>query len=295
MSYLAAAPQALMAAASDVAGIGSTISAANAAAAVPTSEVVAAAADQVSTQVATLFSAHGALYQRLSAQLTTFHDQFVATLNAGASSYASAEANAARTLLDAVNTPAEKLLGQPLIGQGGPPGGLASKAVSQLQSAFAGATGAGPLGASALALPPTGGMAAAGALVGPISSAAAAPAAVIPVSVATAIENLYYSVEPWVEYGFNVAAWAAGWLPYIGILAPQINFFYYLFEPMVQSALFNTLDWLDGTITFSQGLNNFWSATTNSVNQFIQTEIQWVRNFLPPFPPIGSALPPLPA
>nr|WP_240274603.1 hypothetical protein [Mycobacterium ulcerans] len=54
----------------------------------------------------------------------------------------------------------------------------------------------------------------------------------------------------------------------------------------MQSGLFNTLDWLDGTITFSQGLSNFWSATTASVNQFIQTEINWIRNFFPPFPPL---------
>ncbi|MEK1218877.1 hypothetical protein OSI88_15565 [Mycobacterium ulcerans] len=61
----------------------------------------------------------------------------------------------------------------------------------------------------------------------------------------------------------------------------------------MQSGLFNTLDWLDGTVTFSQGLSNFsqglsnfWSATTASVNQFIQTEINWIRNFFPPFPPL---------
>lgn len=88
------------------------------------------------------------------------------------------------------------------------------------------------------------------------------------------------------QYGFNLASWAVGWVPWIGILAPQINFFYYLFEPIVQSGLFNTLDWLDGTITFSQGLSNFWSATTASVNQFIQTEINWIRHFFPPFPPL---------
>ncbi|OOK78332.1 PE family protein [Mycobacterium kansasii] len=99
MSYLAAAPEALAAAASNVAGIGSEISAANAAAAVPTTGVTASAADAVSAQVATLFSSHGQVYQRLSAQLATFHDQFVQALSAGANAYASAEANAAKTLL----------------------------------------------------------------------------------------------------------------------------------------------------------------------------------------------------
>ncbi len=273
MSYVAAVPEALTAAASDVAGIGTTISSANAAASAPTTGVLAAAGDQVSAQVAALFSSHGEIYQRLSSQLSTFHDQFAAALNTSANSYASAEANAAKTLLSAVNSPAEKLLGQPLMGQGG----IVANAVSQVQSVFAGA-GSNALGANAsmLALAPTGGAA----------SAAAAPAAILPVSVATAIQNFYLAVEPWVQYGFNLASWAVGWVPWIGILAPQINFFYYLFEPIVQSGLFNTLDWLDGTITFSQGLSNFWSATTASVNQFIQTEINWIRNFFPPFPPL---------
>lgn len=277
MSYVAATPEALTAAASNVAGIGSTISEANAAAAVPTTGILAPAADGVSAQVAALFSAHGEVYQRLSSQFATFHDQFAQTLSAGANSYAATEASAAQNLVNALNAPAEKLLGQPLIGQSG----LVSNAVSQAQSIFAGTSGASGLGGSAtatagtsaLALPPTG-------------SAAAAPAAVIPVSVATAVENFYLAVEPWVQYGFTVASWAAGWLPYIGILAPQISFYYFLFEPIVQSALFNSLDWLDGTITFSQGLSNLWSATTMSINQFINTEINWIRSFLPPPPPL---------
>ncbi|KZS63619.1 PE family protein [Mycobacterium ostraviense] len=289
MWYLAATPEALVAAASNVAGIGSGISAANAAAAVPTTGVVASAADAVSAQVAALYSAHGQVYQRLSAQLAAFHDEFVQALSAGANAYASAEANAAKTLLGAVNAPAEKLLGQPLIG----PTGLVPNAVSPAPSALFGALGSTALGgnaaAGALTLPPTGGLGAlagSGALLRPLAGAAAAPAAVIPVSVATAIENFYLWAEPWVQWGFSVASWAAGWVPYLGILAPQINFFYYLFEPMVQSGLFNTLDWLDGTITFSQGLSNFWSATTASVNQFINTEISWIRGFLPPWPPL---------
>ncbi|ETW23747.1 PE family protein [Mycobacterium gastri] len=291
MSYLAATPEALMAAASNVAGIGSEISTANAAAAVPTTGITASAADAVSAQVAALYSAHGQVYQRLSAQLAAFHDEFVQALSAGANAYASAEANAAKTLLGAVNTSAEKLVGQALAG----PNSLVTNAVSQLQSVFGGALGSSALGGNAagpagtLALPPTGGLGAlagTGALLRPLAGAAAAPAAVIPVSVATAIENFYLFAEPWVQWGFNVASWAAGWVPYIGILAPQINFFYYLFEPMVQSGLFNTLDWLDGTITFSQGLSNFWSTTTASVNQFINTEISWIRSFLPPWPPL---------
>jgi len=73
-------------------------------------------------------------------------------------------------------------------------------------------------------------------------------------------------------------------------LAPQILFLYDLFEPIVQSGLFNIVDWLSRMITFSQGLSNFFAATTASINQFIHTEINWALGFLPPLPP----LPPLP-
>jgi hypothetical protein len=54
MSFVLAAPEMLASAASDVAGIGSSLSAANAAAAAPTTGVVAAAGDQVSSEIASL-------------------------------------------------------------------------------------------------------------------------------------------------------------------------------------------------------------------------------------------------
>ena len=80
-------------------------------------------------------------------------------------------------------------------------------------------------------------------------------------------------------------------MPWVGFLAPQILFFYDLFEPMVQSGLFNILDWLGGSITFVQGLNNFFAATSASINQFINTEINWFLSFLPPLPPLPPVFP----
>ncbi len=73
MSFVFAAPDAMAAAASDVAGIGSAIGAANAAAAAHTTGVLAAAEDEVSAAIAALFSAHGQGFQALSAQAAAFH------------------------------------------------------------------------------------------------------------------------------------------------------------------------------------------------------------------------------
>src|ERR1700677_3409730 len=125
MSYVVAIPEALVAAASDLAGIGSMLSTANAAAAASTTGVLAAGADEVSAAITSLFSSHAQDFQALSTQAAAFHDQLVHLLNGGANSYASTEAaNAQRNLLSAVNSPAQALLGRPLIGNGvnGAPG-----------------------------------------------------------------------------------------------------------------------------------------------------------------------------
>ena len=80
MSYLIATPEILTIAARDVAGIGSLLSAANAAAAAPTTGVLVAAADEVSAQIAALFGAHARGYQALSVQAAAFHSEFVLSL-----------------------------------------------------------------------------------------------------------------------------------------------------------------------------------------------------------------------
>lgn len=118
MSLVIATPQLLATAALDLASIGSQVSAANAAAAMPTTEVVAAAADEVSAAIAGLFGAHARQYQALSVQVAAFHEQFVQALTAAAGRYASTEAAVERSLLGAVNAPTEALLGRPLIGNG---------------------------------------------------------------------------------------------------------------------------------------------------------------------------------
>nr|WP_224770227.1 PE family protein [Mycobacterium simulans] len=66
-----------------MARISSTISAANAAAAIPTVGIQVAAADEVSAAIATLFGSYAQDYQVLSAEVAAQQDQFVAALSAG--------------------------------------------------------------------------------------------------------------------------------------------------------------------------------------------------------------------
>jgi PE family len=98
MSSVTAAPELISTAATDLANIGSNLSAAHMAAAAPTTGVVPAAADEVSASIAHLFSAHAQDYQALAGRAAAFHHQFMQNLAASAGSYASAEAANAAVL-----------------------------------------------------------------------------------------------------------------------------------------------------------------------------------------------------
>ena len=92
MSFVTTQPEALAAAAGTLQGIGSAMSAQNAAAAAPTTGVVPAAADEVSALTAAQFGAHAQTYQALSALAAAIHEMFVNTLGTSAWSYAATEA-----------------------------------------------------------------------------------------------------------------------------------------------------------------------------------------------------------
>jgi hypothetical protein len=98
VSFLIAAPQLLESAATDLANIGGMIGDANSAAAAATIAVLPPGADEVSATISGLFDAHGQAYRSLSAQAELFHRQFVQILNAGAGTYAVAEAEATQLI-----------------------------------------------------------------------------------------------------------------------------------------------------------------------------------------------------
>ena len=84
MTVLVVTPELLMSAAADVHGIGSALRAAHMAAAVPTTGLLTAGADEVSAAITSLFNDHAQLYQAMAAQAHAFHTQFAQLLgNAG--------------------------------------------------------------------------------------------------------------------------------------------------------------------------------------------------------------------
>lgn len=106
-------------------------------------------------------------------------------------------------------------------------------------------------------------------------------------SIDSTIKNVYNAVEPWVQWGFELAAYAVGWVPYVGWLAPQIMIFYNFGERIVRSVTFNVADWLGGQTSFVQGLINVGVDTINSFIYLANDELAFWLPPLPPIPPIG--------
>ncbi|KZS68868.1 PE family protein [Mycobacterium kansasii] len=117
MSYLLTAPEMVATAATDLDGIAAALYAANAAAAGPTTGLLAAAEDEVSRAIATLFGAFGQEYQAVVTHAAAFHTEFTRALAAAASAYAQAEATASNAL-SAFNTQVQALL-SPLLPNAG--------------------------------------------------------------------------------------------------------------------------------------------------------------------------------
>lgn len=103
MSFMLVAPEMLQTAAADAAQIGSAVRAGNLAAAIPTTGLAAAGADEVSAAIAALFGAHAQEYQAAAAQAATYHEQFVGALTAAATTYAGAETSIASGLASAAS------------------------------------------------------------------------------------------------------------------------------------------------------------------------------------------------
>src|SRR5580693_9514319 len=113
MTSLVTQPQLMATAAADAAQINSAISAARAAAAGPTTGLVAAAQDEVSAMTATLFGAYGQEYQAILQQASAFHEQFVAALSAAGNAYTEAEsanATAISGAMGAVTSPMQSVM-----------------------------------------------------------------------------------------------------------------------------------------------------------------------------------------
>lgn len=119
MSFVTIMPQALECAATDVAGIGSAFSEASAAAATPTTAILPAGADELSTAMAAVLTRQGQVWQTFSHDYEWLHQQFVDLLNGSSLKYLATEIdNAAQNALKTANADSEWLVGREIIGNG---------------------------------------------------------------------------------------------------------------------------------------------------------------------------------
>ncbi len=100
----------MTAAASDLATIGSNLSAAHAVAAARTAAVIPAAADEVSACIAGLLSEFAQEYQALAAEAAAFEQQFGHLLAVSAEKYANDEAFIAEYLQNVINFPYDEVI-----------------------------------------------------------------------------------------------------------------------------------------------------------------------------------------
>ena len=87
MSVVSVVPDVLGASASQLAGIGAALDDANAVAAARTTQVIAAAEDEVSAAIAALVSSKGQQFQALNAQAAALRSRFVQTMSDASGAY----------------------------------------------------------------------------------------------------------------------------------------------------------------------------------------------------------------
>jgi hypothetical protein len=169
VSPLVVAPELLGSAAARLESVGSAVDAANAAAAVPTTGLAAAGADEISAAVSALFAGYGQQFQALAGQAAAFSDEFMQNLVAGANSYAATEtANIGQLLspaADAVNGSVQQWTGRPLIGNGAN-GYTNSQGVGTAGGAAGWLSGNGGIGGTSTQDGVAGGAGGAGGLIG---------------------------------------------------------------------------------------------------------------------------------
>jgi PE family len=100
MAFLFAAPEVMTAAASDLSGITSAVTAAHASVASAIGGVLPAAGDEVSAGIAQLFTQFGQEFQALTAKAVPAYNAFAQNLANGAASYQDIEALGSQLLAD---------------------------------------------------------------------------------------------------------------------------------------------------------------------------------------------------
>ncbi|KQH79359.1 hypothetical protein AO501_15075 [Mycobacterium gordonae] len=122
MSFVLVSPEQLISATAKLQTVGAALQSMNISAAIPTGNLAAASADEISAAVAAFFAEHGQQYQQAAEEFSASYEQFQVRLLETAREYAAAEAALANYLASNVshliNDPVLQATGRPLFGDG---------------------------------------------------------------------------------------------------------------------------------------------------------------------------------
>ena len=99
-------------------------------------------------------------------------------------------------------------------------------------------------------------------------------------------QDIYYAIQPWVQYGVALAQWATAWIPPV---SSQIGILYFDgIQPVVEA----TVNALAGVVQnpFNiVGVLSAYGATLGVIGyNFVAAEAAWLGFPLPPLPPLAS-------
>ena len=99
-------------------------------------------------------------------------------------------------------------------------------------------------------------------------------------------QDIYYAIQPWVAYGFELAQWSVAWIP---PLSSQIGILYFAgIQPVVEATV-NALAGIVQNPFNIIGTLSAYGATLGVIGyNFFAAEAAWFGFPLPPLPPLSS-------
>ena len=102
--------------------------------------------------------------------------------------------------------------------------------------------------------------------------------------------DIYQAIQPWVQYGVDLAIWATLWIPPV---SSQIDILYYAGSlPLVSTTVYALADVVSNPLNFFGILGAYGAALGVIGYNFVAAELSWLGipvPPLPPLPPIASA------
>jgi len=100
-------------------------------------------------------------------------------------------------------------------------------------------------------------------------------------------QDLYYAIQPWVQYGVEWAQFATSWLPGV---SSQIGIIYFQgLQPTVEATVNYLADVLHNPLNFFPTTGAYFNTLVVTGYRFINAELAWLGlPFIPPLPPFPS-------